>query len=71
MEVASYVERRRGCNHWEGEDAYDAPRGRDIATAIKTLGCERLHAEERCLRKLYQAKPEIRKAIDDPKNEDG
>ena len=35
-DVVAYLDRRMGCNHWSGEDAYDAARGRQIA-ALRTF----------------------------------
>ncbi|MFD1283000.1 hypothetical protein, partial [Methylobacterium goesingense] len=36
-DVTAYVTRLRDCNHWGGEDATDAARGRAIAAAVKRL----------------------------------
>jgi len=40
--VRRFLERRAGCNHWGGEEAYDAERAQQIAQAIRGLRCDRL-----------------------------
>lgn len=62
--VVAYLDRRRSCNHWSGEDASDAARGRQIAAAVKTLRCDAIEADETRLRRRYGRDPAVRKALD-------
>lgn len=63
-EVVAYLDRRMGCTHWSGEDAYDAARGRQIAAAVKTLRCDAIDAAAKRLRQRYGRDPAVRKALD-------
>jgi len=58
--VRSFLERRAGCNHWGGEEGYDADRTRQIADAIRTLRCDRLEADERRLKRKYAKSRRVR-----------
>lgn len=64
QEVSAFLKRRSDCAHWGGEDPYDAARARQIAAAVKQLGCDRLDADEKRLLKRYEGAPLIRQAID-------
>jgi len=63
-EVVAYLDRRIGCTHWSGEEAYDAARGRQIAAAVKTLRCNAIEADAKRLRQRYGRDPAVRKALD-------
>ena len=67
-DVASYVDRREGCNHWAGEEGYDAARRAEINKAIDDLRCTALNRDEKALRHRYRHNPavldEIKKARD-------
>lgn len=63
-DVARYVERRAGCNHWLGEEPYDKPRAAEINRVVRQLRCERLDRDEMALRARYGAKPDLLKLID-------
>jgi hypothetical protein len=67
-DVANYVDRREGCNHWAGEEGYDAARRTEINKAIADLRCTALDRDERVLRHRYRHYPavlrQIRKARD-------
>ncbi|MBB2964349.1 hypothetical protein [Methylobacterium sp. R2-1] len=69
-DVVAYLDRRMGCNHWSGEDAYDAARGRQIA-ALRTLRCEAVEADEKRLRRRYGCNPAVLKALDAAEHADG
>ncbi|AWI89831.1 hypothetical protein C0214_17135 [Methylobacterium sp. DM1] len=62
--VVAYLDRRRECSHWSGEEAYDAARGRQIAAAVKRLRCDDIEADETRLRQLYGRDPAVRRALD-------
>lgn len=68
-DVARYIDRREGCNHWAGEEGYDAARRAEIDKAIADLRCTALDRDERALRRRYRNNPEalrrIEKARDD------
>ena len=64
-DVRAHIDRQRNCNHWAGEEPYDADRRRQIAAAVRDLRCTRLEAEEHQLRRRYARVPAVLKAIDD------
>ncbi|WP_442679976.1 hypothetical protein ACSBM8_01860 [Sphingomonas sp. ASY06-1R] len=64
-DVKAFLERREQCAHWAGEEPYDAARGREIATAIRRLRCDRIDADAARLRQRYQHTPDITKLLDD------
>jgi hypothetical protein len=64
-DVRIHIDRRRNCNHWAGEEPYDADRRREIETALSRLHCDRLEREERTLRHRYASSPRILKALRD------
>ena len=70
-DVLSYLDRRKGCAHWSGEEPYDAARGLQIAAAVKTLRCDDVEADETRLRKRYGSDPSVRKALDAAESTDG
>ncbi len=63
-DVEAYVTRRRGCNHWGGEDAYDEARARKITAAVKALRCDTIEADEARLRRRYGKDSTVLKAFD-------
>ena len=62
-DVAQYVGRREGCNHWAGEEGYDADRRAQINKAISDLKCTRLERDEKLLRHRYRHNPAILRQI--------
>jgi hypothetical protein len=58
-DVRQLIERRTGCNHWSGEEAYDAARGEEINTAVRHLKCDRLDRDEKRLKHLYRGRPDV------------
>lgn len=70
-DAAAYVARRKGCNHWGGEEAYDAARGRDIAAALTSLRCDAIDADEARLRRRYGKNPAILEAFDTADRDSG
>jgi hypothetical protein len=53
-DAARYLDRREGCNHWAGEEGYDAARRAQINKAIDELRCTALDRDERVLRHRYR-----------------
>jgi hypothetical protein len=64
-DVRVHIDRQRNCNHWGGEEAYDAARAREIDAAERRLKCGTLEREERRLRRRYATSPAILKALRD------
>lgn len=52
--VIAFVERRADCNHWGGEEPYDAERRREIEKNVRDLRCLTVDRDERRLRKRYR-----------------
>lgn len=63
--VASLIARMADCQHWSGEEPYDAARAKEMAAAMHQLRCDRLDADEARLRKQFAHDPKVRKALDD------
>ena len=63
--VRRYVERRAMCNHWGGEEPYDADRRREIARAVRVLRCTRIDRDEALLRRRYAARRATIAVIDE------
>lgn len=51
--VRAFLIRRAGCNHWGGEEGYDAERAAQIAEAARKLRCSRIEADERRIKRRY------------------
>jgi hypothetical protein len=62
-DVARYLERSAGCNHWAGEEAYDAERSAQIDQAIRDLRCTSLDRTKKVLRHRYAHSPKVLRAL--------
>jgi hypothetical protein len=62
-DVARYIDRRQGCNHWAGEEGYDAARRAEINKAIDDLRCTALDRDGRVLRQHYRHNPAVLRAL--------
>jgi hypothetical protein len=62
-DVARYIERREGCNHWAGEEGYDAARRAEINKVIADLKCTALGRDEKILRHRYRHNPVTLRAL--------
>jgi hypothetical protein len=62
-DIAAYVERRKGCNHFGGEEAYDKARRDQINQAVSKLNCPALDADEKALLRRYRSTPAFLKQI--------
>jgi hypothetical protein len=71
QEVATFIERRAGCNHFLGEDAYDRERATEIRNALRELRCDRIARDERALRQTYGAQPVILRLLTDTETLNG
>jgi hypothetical protein len=58
-DVARFLERREGCDHWAGEEPYDADRRREIEAAIRKLRCTSMERDAAGLGKRYAGRKEI------------
>jgi hypothetical protein len=67
-DVIELIDRLVGCNHWSGEEAYDAERGQEIASGLADLKCERLEKDEAALRKRYAKRPSTIKVLQKAKD---
>lgn len=61
-EVVEFVERRDRCDHFRGEEPYDADRAREIAAAL-TKSCRGTDAELARLKARYAGAPEVVAAL--------
>jgi hypothetical protein len=62
-DVSDLIDRLVGCNHWSGEEPYDAGRKKEISAAMADLKCARLAKDEAAARKHYANKPGTIKAL--------
>ena len=59
MDVRHFLERSKNCNHWGGEEGYDAERQAEIEKAITELHCSSLDSEKAKLMKTHEKSPQI------------
>ncbi|HEY9218228.1 MAG TPA: hypothetical protein VIO94_09270 [Phenylobacterium sp.] len=64
-DVRSFVARRADCDHWTGEEPYDAERRAEIEAAIADLRCARIEQDEAVLRAHYRERPDILQLLDE------
>ncbi len=58
--VRAFLVRRTGCNHWGGEEGYDAERAAQIAEAAHKLRCNRIEADEKRITRQYAKSRRVR-----------
>ena len=63
-DIASFIDRQAGCQHWSGESPFDAERSADIKKALRELKCQALARDERQLRTRYAKSPDALRALD-------
>ncbi len=61
-DVTAFMKRRDMCDHFHGEDAYDAERGQFLAAQMQAA-CEGTDAALAGLRARYEGRPDIRRAL--------
>ena len=61
-DVQHFIAKQRDCEHWAGEEPYDAPRRREIEPGI-AASCKGLDASAVTLRKRYAKYPKIRAVL--------
>ncbi len=65
-DVAAFVSRRIGCNHWEGESdpAGNIPeRESEVQHVLTSLRCQSIDRDERRLRRKYRRNEELIKLL--------
>jgi hypothetical protein len=62
-DVRAFIERKSECNHWGGEDPYDAARGKQIERAVTRLKCEALDGDEAVLKRRHAKNAAVGKAL--------
>ena len=62
-DIATYVQRRAGCNHWGGEEPYDKARHDEINRAVAKLSCNTLDDDEKALLRRYRSTPALLQRI--------
>jgi len=64
--VATFIERRAGCNYWDGEvNGTGDGRDQTIQRERKKLHCDDIGRDERLLRKKNRKSPAVLKLLDD------
>ena len=64
-DVVRFLDRRAECEHWMGEEPYDAERRVQIEEAIGDLRCAELTRDEARLRERYGARSDVTIALDE------
>lgn len=62
--VARLISRIVECNHWSGEEGYDAGRSAEIRKAVSALRCEDLESDEKEILRQYGSSPGVRRSIE-------
>ncbi len=64
QDVRDFLQRLKDCQHWMGEEGYDAARRAEISAAYAKLRCATLDADEKTLKSHYGGNPALLKALD-------
>jgi len=68
-DVATFIERRTGCNYLAGEVGSDfAERERWLEGQQKKLRCDEIGANEQALEKKYRKNPDVAQLLQDTKD---
>ena len=63
QEVLDFVKRRTDCQHWTGEEGYDAARRAEINAAYARLRCATLETDEAALKARYSGNAIVQQAL--------
>ena len=63
-DVAALIQRMVECNHWAGEEPYEATRRHEIELALRRLQCDKLDADQKAIRSKYPDNEEIGRRLD-------
>lgn len=61
--VAALIDRMVYCNHWQGEEPYDADRAKEINSAILELRCGALDKDEASILKRYKSDSKLKDTL--------
>jgi hypothetical protein len=64
QDVRDFLKRIQDCQHWAGEEGYDAARRAEINAAYTKLRCAALDADEDALKRRYNGNPALVRALD-------
>src|SRR6266576_1526355 len=69
QDIATFIERRTGCNHWDGE-VNGSGDGRDqmVQKERRKLRCDQIDRDERMLRNQHRKSPGVLRLLDDTKD---
>ena len=62
-DIRDFIDRRANCNHWLGEEPYDAERRAEIQFALMALSCADLSKDENSLKSRYSRSEPVLKAL--------
>ena len=66
--VREFVARRAECNHWAGEESYDAARRAEIERALAGLRCATIDGEAIFLARHFANRPDILALLEETKD---
>ena len=69
--IRRFIARRAMCNHWGGEEPYNAARRREIVRAVRGLRCGALARDEAALRRRFAGRPDTLALIEATRDVDG
>ncbi len=69
QDVRDFLKRIQDCQHWAGEEGYDAARRAEINAAYTKLRCAALDADEQALKRRYDNNPALLKTLDAAKKQ--
>jgi hypothetical protein len=69
QDVRDFLQRRQDCQHWAGEEGYDAARRAEIDAAYAKLRCAALGADEDALKRRYGGNPALVRTLDAAKKQ--
>jgi hypothetical protein len=64
-EIAAFIERRAYCNHFLGEEPYDAERAAELDKTLRELRCNSIERDERKVRRSYRKRPALIRLLDE------
>jgi len=62
-DAREFIARRSDCNHWLGEEPYDAARKAEILKAVTELRCRSITRDETRIRHRYHRNNRVLKAL--------
>ncbi len=65
QDVREVLKRIQGCQHWAGEEGYDAARKAEINANYARLRCAALDADEQALKQRYDSHPALLRVLEE------